>query len=46
MSAFCRDYVMKMGVCAEGAHIDIGLLPQELGCTSHTVILPLFHSMY
>ena len=40
MNAFCREYVMEMGVCAEGAHIDIGVLPQELGCTSHIVILP------
>ena len=43
---FCREYVMKMGVCAEGAHIDIGLLPQELGCTSRIVILPVDHGMY
>jgi ubiquitin thioesterase protein OTUB1 len=39
MTGFCREYVLKMGVCAEGSHIDLGLLPRVLGCECHLVIL-------
>lgn len=28
-----------MNVCAEGAHVDIGVLPMLLGCECHLVLL-------
>lgn len=39
MTQFCKDYVMTMGVCAEGAHVNWGVLPALLRCQSHIVIL-------
>jgi hypothetical protein len=36
---FNREYVLKMGVCAEGAHITLGFLSVALGCRSHLVFL-------
>jgi hypothetical protein len=29
---FCEKFVLKMGVSAEGAHIEFGMLPMALGC--------------
>jgi hypothetical protein len=39
MAQFCKDYVLAMEVCAEGAHVDLGVLPSLLKCRSHIVIL-------
>ena len=31
---FCEKFVLKMGVSAEGAHIEFGILPMALGCNT------------
>ncbi len=31
---FCEKFVLKMGVSAEGAHIESGILPMALGCNT------------
>jgi hypothetical protein len=40
ISEFCMKYVMPRDVCAEGAHVNAGLLPSALGCDSNLVIVP------
>lgn len=33
-----NEYVLKMGVCPEESQLDLGLLPQALGCECHIVV--------
>ena len=40
LEVFYQDYILEMGICAEGAHVDLGLLPRALYCSSNIVILP------
>jgi hypothetical protein len=40
ITAYCREYVLKMGVCAEGAHVDLGILPSALRIESHIIMVP------
>ena len=39
LQAFCDRAVWAMGECAEGAFVDLGVLPSALGCDSHIAFL-------
>jgi len=39
MSVFCRKYVTEMGIDAEGAFIELGILPSLLGCQCTIIYL-------
>lgn len=39
MESYCRQQVLKLGVDAEGACVELGLLPRSLDCRCTIMVL-------